>query len=262
MVLGWTKCSHWIRPQTQHERSLPITDQQLSPGVMNHVVQWVILTGWDGRGRILFSSYTYIYLFYIEGVFSTHKPSEQVGGCVRTCCRGGKHGWLISWFIYLSHPFKTRTEKTHITNDLIRQPVKTFFRAKTVTPLVVRKASGVREWSHHSEICRLLLKEKRSWKKQRRLFQSNTWKGVIQSRQPQVNLQLRMQLKEVKTLLELFSSWVLENVAFRELCIFSVLCALWQADNIDIPYNFQTEIEPVSIWEKRGKGKYNKWKNM
>lgn len=57
----------------------------------------------------------------------------------------------------------------------------------------------------------------------------------------------------MKTLLKLFS-WVLENVrASHELCFY--LCALWQADNVDIPCNFQT---PVSIWEKCKKGKYNK----
>lgn len=137
---------------TAHHRSAP------SPGVMNHVVQWVILTGWDG-GAVSFFSYIYIFIF--RGI-STHKPSDRVGGCVGTCCRGVKRGWLISWFIYLSHPFKT--QKKHITVDLLRQPVKTFFWAKTMTPLVVRWASRVGEWSHRSEIYRLLLKEKRSWK--------------------------------------------------------------------------------------------------
>ncbi len=106
---------------TTHHRSA-------SPGVMNHVVQWVILTGWDGGAVSFFS---YIYIFICRGI-STHKPSDRVGGCVGTCCRGDKCGWLISWFIYLSHPFKT--QKKHITVDLLRQPVKTFFWAKAMTP--------------------------------------------------------------------------------------------------------------------------------
>ncbi len=167
----------------------------------------------------------YIYLFYMQGVFSTHKPSDRVGGFVGTCCRGVKRGWLISWFIYPPHPFKTRTEKSTSQLTYYDNQSKPFSEQKRWPRWWYAGPPGLE--NDHITLRSIDFYLKKKVAEKTKEFQSNTWKEITQSRQTQVNLQLRMQLKEVKTLLELFSSWVLENVlrASRELCFYQcILC--------------------------------------